>query len=134
VIYNSRVGADISPAASFSDAVVTQMSHHIKHVSDWLHLMDFSSIHVEYLGGEGRGEFFAPRCYRSTCSDPWTVVGERSAQLIQALAILLVSRYPNWQAAYGSCGDFRVDLNIQELIHTHYVRSERTDRLTMFGL
>ena len=99
----------------------------------WLKTMGFCYVQVEYIGGEGSGQFLPPRCYRTLRADHWSAVGLRSSQLIAILGELLESRYPDWRTDNGSTGDFRWDVDANALVHTHYFRGIRTDRLTIHG-
>lgn len=110
------------------------MRHRVPDLFEWLATLDFSRIHVEYRSLDGRGEFLQPRCYRPLRADYWSIEGERADRLVTFFASLLDSRCPSWREYPGSCGDFRWDLAADEVIHTHYVRGERNERLTQHGL
>ena len=125
----TRVGVGVGPVATGSILLMTRVNHALHDVSAWLRVMDFDAIEVEYRGNYGRGGFLTPRCYRRSQGNPWTVVGERGATFVHTVTILLVSRYPGWQTACRSRGEFRWDCNLQDLIHTHYSRSKYVDRI-----
>jgi hypothetical protein len=134
VNHDIRVEDDGDPRDVAATVTPPTMSRRAPDLCEWLRTMDFSFVQVEYVGAHEGGQFLAPRCYRAVRADHWSVVGARSAQLIALFTALLESRYPDWRAADGSCGDFRWDLNTDELVHTHYVRGERNDRYTLLGI
>jgi hypothetical protein len=117
-------------AQVWSGATVDNLSESLV----WLKTMGFSYVQVEYIGGDGRGQFLPARCYRALRADHWSAVGLRSAQLIGIFKTLLDSRYPDWRKSDGSAGDFRCDVDANALIHTHYFRGATTDRLTIHGV
>ena len=104
-----------------------------RQLGEWLLVMGFSYVVVEYAGENWRATILEPRLFRTARADYFKVHGVRGAQLIELFEYLLDMRHPDWRDANGSCGDFRWSVSTGELIHTHYVRGTRKDHLTHQG-
>lgn len=110
-----------------------RMRRYLTSLDHWLRCMDFAYVRAEYVGGEGRGMFFALHCYQANESECWIANGVRTARVAAVFAALLEFRHPTWREGEGSCGDFRWDIASDRVTHTHVVRGIRRERMIHVG-
>jgi hypothetical protein len=93
-------------------------------------------VRMEYRGEGCQGNFVHMEFLTTDGTNVRPVDPSVHSTVLQALfRHLLSDRHPNWTEGEGSTGDFRWDLSVDSLTHTHYARGPNgNERVTHHDL
>ncbi|GFE82486.1 hypothetical protein GCM10011487_44860 [Steroidobacter agaridevorans] len=84
-------------------------------------------MRLEYDGCEGEGEFLAPRLMDGEFKEITATLKDHFQQQVETFFhSLLESRYGEWAAGEGACGDFGIDFKFGTVVHVHRSRYRTT--------
>ncbi len=110
-----------------------KFAQHAPELQRYLHHQGIEHVRAEYDGFEGQGRFIALTVtYLSGTTSP-LVDSVRTPGMKALFLALLISRYPDWREGYGAFGDFRWNVQTDQLQHTHYLRGPHPERVTHHG-
>lgn len=85
-------------------------------------------MRLEYDGCEGDGEFLAPRLMDNEFQEITATLKDHFIQQLETFFRgLLESRYGEWAAGHGACGDFGIDFKLGSVVHVHRYRYRVTE-------
>jgi hypothetical protein len=96
-----------------------------RQLGEWLLMMGFQVVEVEYAGENFRTTTFEPRLFRNVGGQHYTVHGPGYARLIELFEYVLNVRVSDWRDGEGSWGKFRWIVTDGNLNHTHCLRGRR---------
>lgn len=80
-------------------------------------------MRLEYDGSKGEGDFYPPRLMDNEFQEITAELREHFLEQVRAFfRALLESRFAEWAAGEGACGDFGVDCKLGTVVHVHRYR------------
>lgn len=88
-----------------------------------MHAVGVRMLRLEYDGCEGEGDFLVPRLLDNELRGiDANLKKEFVVQLEMFFGALLTTRYGDWSADMGACGDFCIDFKLGTVVHVHRYR------------